>query len=384
MVGGGLVGCLLAIYLREKHGFEVSIYEGRDDPREQATKGRSINLVITSRGIHALTSVSPALAAKVMAVTTRVEGRTLHDKATGETQYQSYGPTSAFCNFSVSRWELNRVLMDAAEESGCAIHFKHPVAHADISNRALYFYLSDPGTGRLYQKKVTASLVFGADGGGSRCRQALRGLASETGEGSDESQPLGYGYKELHMPAAPGGGYPVISSPSVRLSFSQSFNRADKIRRERRAGSLWRGRDLPTDRPMPRRLLSSTASLLLAPALALAPSPLPITSVPLCCCHFFGSTLILGPLALFAIPPLVLETLEWMLPLGGCDFLTNQSSVSSPAGEDEPAHLAARVALHDGTGEPRRILHHDAVHARGGARVLRQSQNPRGRGGLLR
>ena len=36
VVGGGLVGCLLAIYLREKHGFEVSIYEGRDDPREQA------------------------------------------------------------------------------------------------------------------------------------------------------------------------------------------------------------------------------------------------------------------------------------------------------------------------------------------------------------
>ena len=123
VVGGGLVGCLLAIYLREKHGFEVSIYEGRDDPREQATKGRSINLVITSRGIHALTSVSPALAAKVMAVTTRVEGRTLHDKATGETQYQSYGPTSAFCNFSVSRWELNRVLMDAAEESGCAMQW---------------------------------------------------------------------------------------------------------------------------------------------------------------------------------------------------------------------------------------------------------------------
>jgi hypothetical protein len=32
--GGGLVGCLLAIYLR-KHGFDVSIYESREDPRRQ-------------------------------------------------------------------------------------------------------------------------------------------------------------------------------------------------------------------------------------------------------------------------------------------------------------------------------------------------------------
>lgn len=206
VVGGGLVGCLLAIYLRQ-HGFSVNIYEGRDDPRKQESKGRSINLVITSRGIHALTSVSPALAEKVMAVTTRVEGRTLHDKS-GETQYQSYGPTSAYCNFSVNRWELNRVLMDAAEEAGCAIHFKHPVAHADIPNRTLFFYLADPSTGRLYQKRVTASVIFGADGGGSRCRQALRGLLGDEA-GSDESRPLGYGYKELHMPAAPGGGYPV-------------------------------------------------------------------------------------------------------------------------------------------------------------------------------
>lgn len=32
IVGGGLVGCLLAVYLR-KHGFAVSIFESRADPR---------------------------------------------------------------------------------------------------------------------------------------------------------------------------------------------------------------------------------------------------------------------------------------------------------------------------------------------------------------
>jgi hypothetical protein len=43
-----------------------------------------------------------------MSVTTRVDGRTLHS-VSGEIAYQPYGPTSSFCNFSVSRWELNKV-----------------------------------------------------------------------------------------------------------------------------------------------------------------------------------------------------------------------------------------------------------------------------------
>jgi kynurenine 3-monooxygenase len=117
IVGAGLVGCLLGVYLR-KHGYSVSFYESRGDPRAGMESGRSINLVITSRGIHALTSVSPDLAEKVMAVTTRVQGRTLHDKD-GKLTYQSYGPDSSFCNFSVCRWKLNCVLLSAAEEAGC-------------------------------------------------------------------------------------------------------------------------------------------------------------------------------------------------------------------------------------------------------------------------
>lgn len=170
--------------------------------------GRSINLVITSRGLHALTSVDPALAATVMAVTTRVEGRTMHSLA-GEMAYQSYGPTASFCNFSVSRWELNRVLMDAAEAAGCELFFSHPLQHVDVAASKLFFYLFDPAKKQLYQKTVTSSVVFGADGGGSRCRQAIAGLLHGEEGCSDVSVPLGYGYKELRMPAAPDGGYAV-------------------------------------------------------------------------------------------------------------------------------------------------------------------------------
>ena len=32
IVGGGLVGCLLGVYLR-RHGFDVTIFESRSDPR---------------------------------------------------------------------------------------------------------------------------------------------------------------------------------------------------------------------------------------------------------------------------------------------------------------------------------------------------------------
>lgn len=210
--GAGLVGCLLGVYLR-KHGFKVTIFESRPDPRKAQEVGRSINLVMTSRGIHALTSLSPELAAKVMRITSRVEGRTLHSLE-GETTYQSYGPTSSYCNFSVSRWKLNSVLMDAAQDAGCDILFSHPLAHVDIPQSTVYFYLRDSTASQLYQKSVKASHIFGADGGGSRCRQALRGLMRE--EGSDEGHPLGYGYKELTMPAAPSGGY-VVHKDSLHI-----------------------------------------------------------------------------------------------------------------------------------------------------------------------
>lgn len=203
IVGSGLVGCLHGLYLR-KHGYKVIFFESRADPRVVNETGRSINLVITSRGIQALTGVSDELAEKVMAVTTRVDGRTIHnmDKTTA---YQAYGPTSAYCNFSVSRWELNKVLIDAAEKAGCQFYFSHPLSHVDIPNTTLYFYLQDSVTKQFAQSSYKVSLVFGADGGGSRCRQALVGLLGSVAE--DVCQPLGSSYKELSMPAGENGKY---------------------------------------------------------------------------------------------------------------------------------------------------------------------------------
>jgi kynurenine 3-monooxygenase len=164
--------------------------------------GRSINLVITSRGIHALTSLSEDLAQRVMGITTRVDGRTIHN-LDGSTVFQSYGPTSAYCNFSVSRWELNKVLLDAAIEAGCQVFFAHPLAHMDVPSSTLFFYLQDPVSKQFYQKSVAVAHIFGADGGGSRCRLALKGMLKDGA--TDICQPLHYGYKELRMPAGADG-----------------------------------------------------------------------------------------------------------------------------------------------------------------------------------
>lgn len=199
IVGAGLVGCLLGVYLR-KHGMQVTLFEGRPDPRVVADSGRSINLVITSRGIAALTNVSEQLAQDVMRVTRPVFGRVLHGMDSSR-QYQPYGPDASYCNFSVSRWELNCVLMTAAERAGCRIFFSHPLAHLDVDSGTLFFYLQHQPSTQLYQKRVKAGHIFGCDGGGSRVRQALKGRLGEAC--SDKALPLRYGYKELTMPRPP-------------------------------------------------------------------------------------------------------------------------------------------------------------------------------------
>lgn len=56
IVGSGLVGTLLAIYLK-KAGHSVHVFDRRADLRKVAFSGRSINLAISNRGWNALREV---------------------------------------------------------------------------------------------------------------------------------------------------------------------------------------------------------------------------------------------------------------------------------------------------------------------------------------
>jgi kynurenine 3-monooxygenase len=57
IIGGGLVGSLMSLYLARR-GYKVSVYERRQDPRvHQIDGGRSINLALSRRGIRSLEEV---------------------------------------------------------------------------------------------------------------------------------------------------------------------------------------------------------------------------------------------------------------------------------------------------------------------------------------
>ena len=60
IAGAGLVGSLCALYMK-KRGFDVSVYERRDDLRlTEISAGKSINLALSVRGWSALKKVGAA------------------------------------------------------------------------------------------------------------------------------------------------------------------------------------------------------------------------------------------------------------------------------------------------------------------------------------
>lgn len=192
--GAGLVGSLLAIALR-KRGHEVLLLERRVDMRkENLTAGKSINLIVTAKGINPLMKLG--LWEKVKKITSPVTGRTMHS-VSGELTYQPYGKDKTECNHSVSRGELNCLLMDEAEKAGARILFESPVTSVDLGKKTVV--LEDGET-------FTYDLLFGTDGTGSAVREAL---IKALGEKSQyRVDPLGTDYKEMTM-GSRNGTYPM-------------------------------------------------------------------------------------------------------------------------------------------------------------------------------
>ena len=190
VVGAGLVGPLLALFLK-KRGHRVHLLEKRPDPRKGPREGgRSINLVITSRGIHALKKLG--LWQRAQAITTPVMGRMVHHQ-TGGCSYSPYGRDDSECNFSVSRGELNELLISAAEDAGIVVDFEKSVEGVDPERREIFCGSSSSSSSLPYAYDI----LFGADGGGSAVRKSFE----KRGALTSFSAPLGVGYKELMMPA---------------------------------------------------------------------------------------------------------------------------------------------------------------------------------------
>ncbi len=200
IVGAGLAGSMLAVYLA-RQGHEVQLYESRADLRRvDVDSGRSINLALATRGLVPLRELG--LADAVDAITVPMAGRMIHaEGAGGAVSFQPYGNRDDEVIHSVSRQDLTALLLDAAEATGrVEIHFEQWCHRVDVERRVLHFSpYGEPD--RITE--VPFGTVFGCDGSASEIREDVSAAVG----GTVSTEPLDHGYKELTLPAGPGGGF---------------------------------------------------------------------------------------------------------------------------------------------------------------------------------
>jgi len=229
IAGAGLVGSLLALMLGQR-GYRVTVLEKRDDMRRKSMQGgRSINLALAERGMNALRKAG--LMEQVESFLIPMKGRMLHGLDPGELTFSAYGQRPHEVIYSVSRGELNKLMMTAAETHfDVDILFNQSVETLDFENNLAEIrdHVADKTT------RLEFELVIGCDGVGSEVRTAI---LDATG-GSCSIEMLDHDYKELSIPPGnkgpqglwqmekealhiwPRGGYMLIALPNLDGSFT--------------------------------------------------------------------------------------------------------------------------------------------------------------------
>jgi kynurenine 3-monooxygenase len=192
IAGAGLVGSLLSIYLA-KRGYRVSVFERRPDMRKQTIDaGRSINLALSNRGLRALAEAG--LADDIKRAAIPMHGRMMHDRE-GKLTFQPYGKEGQYIN-SISRSNLNMVLMGKAESLGVKFFFQSRINSVDFEKTEL---TTQNSKSEIQDAKYDA--IIAADGAFSAVRGSMQII-----DRFDYSQDyIAHGYKELHIPSAAGG-----------------------------------------------------------------------------------------------------------------------------------------------------------------------------------
>ncbi len=196
LVGSGLAGGLLAAYLGRR-GYDVDLYERRTDPREgNIVGGRSINLAISTRGIHALEQIGIADEALRHAIPMR--GRMIHDKS-GALHFAAYDVDPRKCINSIGRATLNAAVIAAAQRyPNVRVHFNHKCTDVDLAEAVCHL---ETETGKV---TVRGDAVIGVDGAFSAVRASMQ--RNMDNFQYDENY-LAHGYKELTIPPAPDGSW---------------------------------------------------------------------------------------------------------------------------------------------------------------------------------
>ncbi|SIR38009.1 FAD-dependent oxidoreductase [Maribacter ulvicola] len=194
IIGSGLVGSLLAIYLK-RYGHQITVFDRRPDIRNIEFSGRSINLAMSNRGWNALKAVGIEEEIKEIAIP--LDKRAMH--VIGKEQYfQKYGKDGEAI-WSISRGVLNRRMIDLAEKNGVDFRFEEKVWDIDLPEAKVYTGESEKGEWIEYP----FDLVFGCDGAFSRVRHKMQRRSR-----FDYSQNfIDVGYKELTIPANADGSH---------------------------------------------------------------------------------------------------------------------------------------------------------------------------------
>ena len=188
IIGSGLVGSLLAIYLK-KYGHQITVFDRRPDIRNIEFSGRSINLAMSNRGWNALRAVGIEDEIKEIAIP--LYKRAMHVVGKPE-YYQKYGKDGEAI-WSISRGVLNKRMIDLAENNGVEFRFEEKVWDVDLPEAKVYTGDSEKGEWKEYP----FDLIFGCDGAFSRVRHKMQRRSR-----FDYSQDfIDVGYKELTIPA---------------------------------------------------------------------------------------------------------------------------------------------------------------------------------------
>ena len=198
LIGSGLAGGLLGAYLGRR-GYEVALYERRPDPRAgNFVGGRSINLAVSTRGIHALEQLG--IASEVMQHAIPMRGRMIHDKS-GRLHFAPYDVDPNKCINSIGRAALNTVVIEAAQRyPNVQVAFNYRCTDVDLHSATAH--LLNVSTNQPVN--CSADAIIGVDGAFSAVRQSMQ-LKIDNFQ-YDESY-LAHGYKELTISPGPNGSW---------------------------------------------------------------------------------------------------------------------------------------------------------------------------------
>src|SRR3954453_242575 len=130
LIGSGLSGGLLAAFLGRR-GYEVELFERRADPRaENFVGGRSINLALSTRGIHALQQLG--IADRDLHDAIPMRGRMIHQKS-GALHFARYDRDPSKHINSIGRGSLNTAVLEAATAyPNVRVHFNQRCTGVDL------------------------------------------------------------------------------------------------------------------------------------------------------------------------------------------------------------------------------------------------------------